>query len=88
MEYTIVFTCFAAQALSVVHVLAISEGIDKIRDFQIDEDVLGLSGELTFGELSISQQGKNTWIDFNQDTLAILTDVNANTLTADAFALI
>ncbi|MEQ8384127.1 MAG: S8 family serine peptidase [Coleofasciculus sp. A1-SPW-01] len=69
-------------------VLAVSEGIDKIRDFQIDEDVLGLSGELTFGELSISQQGKNTWIDFNQDTLAILTDVNANTLTADAFALI
>ncbi|MEQ9355156.1 S8 family serine peptidase [Coleofasciculus chthonoplastes] len=69
-------------------ILAVGEGTDKIRDFHIVEDVLGLSGELTFEQLSIAQHGKNTWIDFNQETLAVLTGVNASTLTADAFVLI
>jgi subtilisin family serine protease len=68
-------------------ILAVGEGTDKIRDFHIAEDVLGLSGELTFEQLSIAQHGKNTWIDFNQETLAVLTGVNASTLTADAFVL-
>ncbi|MEQ9370686.1 MAG: S8 family serine peptidase [Coleofasciculus chthonoplastes F3-SA18-01] len=68
-------------------ILAVGEGTDKIRDFHIVEDVLGLSGELTFEQLSIAQHGKNTWIDFNQETLAVLTGVNASTLTADAFVL-
>ncbi|MFP5273432.1 S8 family serine peptidase [Coleofasciculus sp.] len=69
-------------------VLAVGEGTDKIRDFHIAEDLLGLSGELTFDQLSISQHGKNTWIDFNDETLAVLTGVNASTLTADASVLI
>ncbi|MEQ9552657.1 MAG: calcium-binding protein [Coleofasciculus sp. G3-WIS-01] len=69
-------------------VLAVGEGTDKIRDFHIAEDLLGLSGELTFDQLSISQHGQNTWIDFNDETLAVLTGVNASTLTADACVLI
>ena len=69
-------------------VLTLGQGVDTIQDFQGVEDVIGLAGNLTFEQLSITQTGKNTQIDFNDDTLAILTGVNASTLTADVFAVV
>ncbi len=38
-----------------------------------------------FGQLSITQDGKNTLIGFEQETLAILQGVNANLLTEADF---
>ncbi|MEQ8970434.1 MAG: S8 family serine peptidase [Coleofasciculus sp. C1-SOL-03] len=69
-------------------VLGLGEGVDTIQDFQGVEDVIGLADNLTFEQLSITQTGKNTQIDFNDDTLAILTGVNASTLTADVFTVV
>jgi len=69
-------------------VLGLGKGVDTIQDFQSVEDVIGLAGNLTFEQLSITQTGKNTQIDFNDDTLAILTGVNASTLTADVFTVV
>lgn len=69
-------------------VLGLGQGVDMIKDFQGVEDVIGLTDNLTFEQLSITQIGKNTQIDFNDDTLAILTGVNASTLTADVFTVV
>ncbi len=66
-------------------VVAVSEGTDTIGDFKVGEDFIGLSGQLTFGQLSITQNGKNTLIGFEDKTLAILTGVNASTLTEHYF---
>ncbi|HAG83412.1 MAG TPA: calcium-binding protein, partial [Cyanobacteria bacterium UBA12227] len=68
-------------------VLAIGEGTDTIRDFRFGEDVIGLVG-LSFSELSIIQQGKNTVIAFGNETLAVLDQVNASALTEVSFSVI
>ena len=65
-------------------VLAIGEGTDTITDFQ-SQDLLGLAGTLTFGQLSITQDGDNTLIGFDDESLAILSGVEANTLTDGVF---
>ena len=65
-------------------VLAIGEGTDTITDFQ-SQDLLGLAGTLTFGQLSISQDGDNTLIGFDEESLAILTGVKVNALSNSVF---
>ncbi|MEQ9000486.1 MAG: hypothetical protein RID53_28775 [Coleofasciculus sp. B1-GNL1-01] len=62
-----------------------NEGTDTIVDFQDGEDLIGLAEGLTFGQLSITQDGKNTLIGFEQETLAILQGVNANLLSEADF---
>jgi hypothetical protein len=69
-------------------VLAQGEGTDTILDFSIGEDFIGLTGGLTFAQLSITQAEDNTAINFGDQTLAILTEVNASTLSETAFMLI
>ncbi len=69
-------------------VLAQGEGTDTIEDFQIGEDFIGLAGGFTFGQLSIAQDANNTLISVSDQTLAILTAVNASTLTETAFTII
>ncbi len=64
-------------------VLAVGEGIDTIVDFEVGIDLLGLKGELSADELSISQVGSNAEISLGSEMLAILTGVNAADLTAD-----
>ncbi|NJO52241.1 MAG: phytase, partial [Leptolyngbyaceae cyanobacterium RM2_2_4] len=66
-------------------VLAAGEGTDTIRDFEVSKDRIGLVGDLSFGQLSVVQSGQNTRILFGEETLAILRQVNANTLTEAAF---
>jgi uncharacterized delta-60 repeat protein len=72
-------------------VLASSEGTDTITDFNLSADKIGLSGGLSFGQLSITQgtgsNARNTLITDgnNNQLLAILSGVQANTLTNGMF---
>jgi len=66
-------------------VLAADEGIDTIRNFQIEKDFIGLVGGLTFRQLSITQDGNNTRVGFDNESLAILTGVQTNILIDSAF---
>jgi hypothetical protein len=68
--------------------LKIGDGTDKVGNFQIGEDFLGLTGGLSFGQLSITQDGNDAFISFKDDSLAILTGVNASDLTAASFTTI
>jgi hypothetical protein len=64
-----------------VFVFASGEGTDTITDFKLSNDKIGLTGGLTFENLSFS--GNN--IIFDTEVLAVLTGVNTNTLTASNF---
>jgi hypothetical protein len=64
-----------------VFVFAALEGTDTITDFSLSNDQIGLTGGLTFGQLSFS----GNQILMGSDVLAVLTGVNTNTLTASNF---
>jgi hypothetical protein len=64
-----------------IFVFASGEGIDTITDFSLGTDKIGLTGALTFGNLSFS----GNQIRIGSDVLAVLTGVNTNTLTASNF---
>jgi Ca2+-binding RTX toxin-like protein len=64
-----------------IFVFAAGEGIDTITDFSLGTDKIGLTGGLTFGQLSFS----GNEIRIGSDVLAVLTGVNTNTLTASNF---
>jgi Ca2+-binding RTX toxin-like protein len=67
-----------------IFVFAAGEGIDTITDFSLGTDKIGLTGGLTFGDLSF-------WgneIRIGSDVLAVLTGVNTNTLTASNFVVV
>lgn len=66
-------------------VLATGEGTDTIYDFKFEEDSIGLACGMTFGQLSIIQDGNNTLVSFNNESLAILEGVKANTLIDSTF---
>ncbi len=69
-----------------IFVLAPGEGIDTIRDFRVGEDQIGLTGGLTYGQLSITQRSSQTWIrdTATSQLLARLDGVNASALIAQA----
>jgi 2',3'-cyclic-nucleotide 2'-phosphodiesterase (5'-nucleotidase family) len=69
-------------------VLAEGEGSDTIVDFNISEDFIGLTGGLSFGQISITQSGNNTVIGIENETLAVLNGVNANLLQQSAFTIV
>jgi Ca2+-binding RTX toxin-like protein len=64
-----------------VFVFASGDGTDTITDFKLSNDKIGLTGGLTFENLSFS--GNN--IIFGTEVLVVLTGVNTNTLTASHF---
>lgn len=68
-------------------VLAIGEGKDTITDFQDGTDKLGLTGGLSFGQLTISNSGSNTLISLTNggEQLAVLTGINASKITSADF---
>ena len=70
-----------------IFVLALGEGIDSIQDFRQGQDLLGLADGLTFGQLDILQQGNKTFIEYDNEVLAILTGFKT-TLTSADFTLI
>jgi Ca2+-binding RTX toxin-like protein len=67
-----------------IFVFAAGEGIDTITDFSLGTDKIGLTGGLTFGQLSFS----GNQIRIGSDVLAVLTGVNTNTLTASNFVTV
>jgi Ca2+-binding RTX toxin-like protein len=67
-----------------VFVFASGEGMDTISDFQLGTDKIGLTGGLTFGNLSFW----GNQIRVGSDVLAVLTGVNTNTLTASNFVTV
>ncbi|MFL9453545.1 choice-of-anchor Q domain-containing protein [Tolypothrix bouteillei VB521301_2] len=69
-----------------VFVVSSNGGIDTINDFQ-EYDTIGLIGGLTYSQLSITQILNNTFIfeSSSQKILAILTGVQASTLTSSRF---
>ena len=75
-------------------VLAANEGTDTILDFNDGPDLIGLSGELTFADLLITQgtgdRTSDTLIsDANSgEQLAILSNTNASTVTSGDFVTI
>jgi uncharacterized protein (DUF2141 family) len=71
-------------------VLAPGEGTDTITDFTVGQDLIGLVGGLSFGQLTISQQRSDTLIRLTSDneTLAVLSGVQSNTLSAADFIIL
>jgi Ca2+-binding RTX toxin-like protein len=67
-----------------IFVFAAGEGIDTITDFSLGTDKIGLTGGLTFGQLSFS----GNQIRIGSDVLAVLNGVNTNTLTASNFVTV
>ena len=67
-----------------IFVFAPGEGIDTITDFSLSSDKIGLTGGLTFGNLSFS----GNQIRIGSDVLTVLTGVNTNTLTASNFVVV
>ncbi|NEP00058.1 MAG: hypothetical protein F6K58_15530 [Symploca sp. SIO2E9] len=68
-------------------VLAIGEGTDTIMDFEVGIDLIELAGGLTFGQLSIEQEGSNALLSTGQETLAILHGINADAVTEAGFTV-
>ena len=71
-----------------IFVLEITEGIDRIRDFNDGVDKLGLIGSLTFADLQINDNptGTATIIQDNSNkTIAILQGIEANLINESDF---
>ncbi|NET61404.1 MAG: calcium-binding protein, partial [Symploca sp. SIO2E6] len=77
-----------------IFVLTAQSGLDIISDFEITFDLLGLSGELTFNDLLITQgtgaQINDTLIKIQDsgELLAILSGVQADGITSGHFTVI
>ena len=67
--------------------LAQNTGYDVIKDFHVEQDYISLVGELTYEDLELTKLGSSTVISAGDEELAILVDVNAETLTDDNFGL-
>ncbi|MGB3295615.1 MAG: M14 family zinc carboxypeptidase, partial [Phormidesmis sp.] len=81
---TLIGDNFSQGSGSDTFVLAAGEGTDKILDFEVGIDFIGLSG-LSFGQLEIVQAGKDTAIQFADEILAQLTGTTASDLTMSSF---
>ncbi|MBX9258962.1 DUF4347 domain-containing protein [Desmonostoc muscorum CCALA 125] len=70
-----------------IFVLAKGEGRDTIKDFNITEDLIALSGGLLYSGLSITQSGNDTLIKVTSgnENIALLTGITASTLNASNF---
>ena len=66
-----------------IFVLATGEGADTIADFNNGNDLIGLSGGLTFSELSFA--GNSILVDQTKEILATVTGVDTTTLTESNF---
>ena len=66
---------------------AIPESTNKIDDFTVGEDVIGIAGlGVGFDEVDLVQQGGNTLISAGGNELATLMDIDSANLSADNFA--
>ncbi|NEO32726.1 MAG: calcium-binding protein [Symploca sp. SIO3C6] len=72
---------FSGGSGSDTFVLVVGEGTDTIVDFEVGIDFIGLADGLTFGQLTF----ENNEISFGDQTLALLNDVNTDTLSQSSF---
>ena len=66
-------------------VLAVDEGTDSIVCLEVGIDMIVLMGDLSFGQLSITQSGSNAVIGFGEAMLATVQNVSADDLSEAAF---
>ncbi|HAX85517.1 MAG TPA: hypothetical protein DCY91_04425, partial [Cyanobacteria bacterium UBA11370] len=68
-------------------VLNVGQGRDTILDFTDRVDKIGLSGNLSFGQLRITDMGSDTWLRIRQtgEVLAVLKNVDAINLSSADF---
>jgi Ca2+-binding RTX toxin-like protein len=67
-------------------IFALEPGIGQsiVKDFQLQQDTLGLTAGLSFKDLSFKQKGRNTLISVGKDQLMLLIDVNSSQITPAA----
>lgn len=65
--------------------LAAGEGTDMIMDFEAGQDMIGLTGSLSFGQLTVSADGDNAVIAAGDETLATVMKTSVDALTESAF---
>lgn len=70
-----------------IFVLA-GNGTDTIQDFAPGQDQIGLSGGLSFGQLSFADVNGSAAIRLGADTLALLVGVTANQLVSSSFVTV
>jgi len=73
-----------------IFALKAGQGFDIIADFTIGQDLIGLSGGLSFGQLAITQNTQGTLIKniLTGEELGVMVGVSANAITSANFRLI
>jgi len=70
-------------------VVAQGAGIDTINNFQVSlGQKVGLSGGITFEQLTFSQSGLDTLIQVGDEALAVLKFVQSSSLSSAAFTVV
>ncbi len=69
-------------------VIALGNGVDTINNFQLGQTQIGLSGGLTFNDLTIAQGNGATSISAGNAILASLSNVQASSLDASSFVTV
>jgi Ca2+-binding RTX toxin-like protein len=70
-----------------VFILELGAGVDVIRGFRINEDSFGVLQGIQITQLTLTQQGLDTLISFNQDSLAIVMGVESTLLARATFSV-
>jgi len=73
-----------------IFVLNAERGFDIIADFTVGQDLMGLSGGLSFSQLAITQNTQGTLIKnvLTGEELGVMIGVSANSITSANFRLI
>ncbi|MEM7061661.1 MAG: pre-peptidase C-terminal domain-containing protein [Cyanobacteria bacterium P01_B01_bin.77] len=82
---------FSGGSGSDLFVFGNGDGTDTILDFEVGRDRIGLvEGELVFAELTLTQDGVNTFLGVANtgETLAILNNVQASALGENSFEIV
>ena len=68
-----------------IFTLEAKAGVDRITDFNLKQDQLGLSGGLTVDDLTFQNRKGNTLITNGSSKLALLIGINANQISESSF---
>ncbi|MEG4837647.1 calcium-binding protein, partial [Microcoleus sp. B9-D4] len=73
-----------------IFALKAGEGFDIIADFTLGQDLIGLSGGLSFSQLEITQNTQGTIIKnlLTGEQLGVMVGVSANAITSANFMLV
>ena len=63
-------------------------GDSRILDFAVGEDLIGLAGDLSFGQLSITKRGQNAIISDGDNIVGRVMDTAVDALTASMFVTV